>query len=66
MNDNKNILKIAYSVVLCVLLVFITLMLLDYKSTLSEIVVASCTVGLFILSLYGIVFQLGSFLYRKK
>lgn len=58
--------KIAGSIITAAMIVFLLLLFWDLKSTLSDKVVASSTVGLFLISLYGIVFQLGKFLYDKE
>ncbi|MDH2998038.1 hypothetical protein A1D22_09125 [Pasteurellaceae bacterium LFhippo2] len=65
-NDKlKDLKKIAISIILVVIIVFILLLCNDKNSTLSEKVIASCTVGLLIVSIYGIIFQLGAFINKK-
>ncbi|HHE3601800.1 hypothetical protein ACFGXE_10555 [Pasteurella multocida] len=62
--DNINFIFI--SIIVIVLISIFTLSFIDPNSTKSEIVIASCTVGLFVLSTYGILFQLASFLHKKN
>lgn len=69
MDDKKSqyVTKISNSIFVSVLIVFFTLLYFDKnRGTISEIVTASSTFGLFVVSVYGIVFQLGSYLYNNQ
>lgn len=69
MGDKKTqyLIKIANSIIVSVLIVFFTLLYFDKnRGTISEIVTASSTFGLFVVSVYGIVFQLGSYIYNNQ
>ena len=69
MDDKKSqyLTKIANSIFVLVLIVFFTLLYFDKnRSTISEIVTASSTFGLFVVSVYGIVVQLGSYIYNNQ
>ena len=69
MDDKKtqDLIKIANSIFVLVLIVFFTLLYFDKnRSTISEIVTASSTFGLFVVSVYGIVVQLGSYIYNNQ
>ncbi|MDO9768460.1 hypothetical protein Q7469_08475 [Glaesserella parasuis] len=57
---------IAYSIFIFSLLFFLLLLFWDKKSSLSDITIASCTVGLLMVAVYGIITQLGTFLHQKK
>lgn len=63
-SDSINFIFI--SIIVIVFLSIFTLYFIDKNSTKSEIVIASCTVGLLVLSIYGILFQLSSFLHNKN
>ena len=63
----QDLIKIANSIFVLVLIVFFTLLYFDKnRSTISEIVTASSTFGLFVVSVYGIVVQLGSYIYNNQ
>ncbi len=65
--EQENDLKfIAYSILIISLLVFFILLFCDKKSSLSDITIASCTVGLLIVAVYGIIIQFGTFLHSTK
>lgn len=62
----NNIIKIAYYMLIIVIITFVLLIHFDNKSSLSEITIASCTVGLLLGSIFGLIHNLGIFLYRKN
>lgn len=69
MDDKKtqDLIKIANSIFVVVLIVFFILFYFDKnRSTISEIVTASSTFGLFLVSVYGIIIQLGSYIYNNQ
>lgn len=62
----KYIISISLSIIFISFIMFVLLFIFDKESTLSEIVIASCTVGLLIVSIYGIVYQLSVLIYNKN
>lgn len=64
--QEKRLYFIAGSIFVISFLCLFILCFLDNKSTLSEKLIASCTVGLLVLSVYGIVFQLSVYLKNQE